>query len=230
VTDAWWIGEGIKAELAARGDRALSPEIYITEDISICFGALGVYLYSKHAGRVYFLAATYRNRPAATRVAPVPTMVAYSENHGGYRKATKGIIIHSTRGNAESDYWEFVGALNWFRNPGSGVSAHAVISKDGVVAFVVDPDLVAWHAGEHNEEYLGVELVQRRPGDEITIEQYKALAWWCVAMAKRYGFELNEQTLIEHKDTPQGKREGKTDVGQPFSVRDLLEYIRRVGA
>ncbi len=140
-----------------------------------------------------------------------------------------GIVLHSTRGSAPDLIREFTATLRWFADPRSQASAHVVIAHDGTLAEVVDPDLVAWHAGWLNAEWLGVELVQPRPGDPISDEQYRSLAWWCREMARRYGFGLSRETLVEHKDTPQGRAAGKSDIGPPFSVERLLELLWGAG-
>lgn len=135
-------------------------------------------------------------------------------------------MLHSTRGGAASVELEFAATLNWFRSATSYVSAHAVIAWDGTIALCVPPSLIAWHAGEHNLGWLGVELVQPHAGDPISDAQYTSLSWWCREMSKRFGFPLNETTLVEHRFMPQGMRVGKTDIGPPFDLGVLLERIR----
>lgn len=150
---------------------------------------------------------------------------AWSPNHGGIRTRTDGCVIHSTRGNASSWQNEFNGTLNWFKSPASQVSAHIVIAADGTVATCVDDALVAWHAGEHNTDMLGVEICQSRLGEQITGAQYRSLAWWLRRMSAKYGFLLTLNHLPEHKDTAQGKRVGKSDVGNPYSFLVLKQYL-----
>lgn len=155
-----------------------------------------------------------------------PTIIkAWSPNHGGARSATRGCVIHSTRGGASSPQNEFNGTINWFKNSASQVSAHIVIGWDGRIAECVEDSLVAWHAGEHNSTMLGVEVCQSRLGDTITDEQYKSLAWWLKRMSVKYGFALTAANLPEHKDTPQGKRMGKSDIGVPYSFWILQQYL-----
>ena len=158
-----------------------------------------------------------------------PTVISRpSPNHGGPRSRTVGCVIHSTRGAAPTAQLEFKGTLNWFSNPASQVSAHIVIGPDGTIAEVVDPDLVAWHAGVHNSSYLGIELTQPRLGDSITDSQYHSCAWWLKKMSKRYGFPLEPGNLPEHRQTPQGVSVGKTDVSLPYSYAQLKTFIDRL--
>jgi N-acetylmuramoyl-L-alanine amidase len=132
------------------------------------------------------------------------------------------VILHSTRGGAKTSELEFKATLNWFASTASQVSAHAVIAADGTIANVVNPDLIAWHAGIHNATWLGVELTQSWPGDIITDEQYESLRWWLQQMSARYRFPLDAEHLIQHKDTVQGRAAGKSDIGAPFDLSRVL--------
>jgi N-acetyl-anhydromuramyl-L-alanine amidase AmpD len=100
-----------------------------------------------------------------------------------------------------------------------------VIAADGRLARVVHDSDVAWHAGEHNAKYLGVELVQPRQGDPITPAQYRTLAWWLTQMSAKYGFPLYWDRLPEHRETPQGRRVGKSDVGYPYMWTELRKWL-----
>jgi hypothetical protein len=151
-----------------------------------------------------------------------------SPNHGGIRAQTLGCVIHSTRGGAPSVEQEFRGTLEHFKNPGSQVSSHIVIAADGTIANVVDPDLVAFHAGFHNSSMLGIELVQPRIGDEVTDAQYRSCALWLTEMSNRFGFALVEGNLPEHRQTAQGTQVGKTDVNLPYSFHRLKMFLDEV--
>jgi len=158
--------------------------------------------------------------------ADVPLVIeSPSPNHGGIRPQTVGCVIHSTRGGAPSVVQEFKGTLEHFRNPGSQVSSHIVIAADGTIANVVDPELVAFHAGFHNSAFLGIELVQPRIGDEITDAQYRSCARWLTEMSGRFGFALVEGNLPEHRQTAQGAQVGKTDVSLPYSFNRLRMFL-----
>lgn len=128
-----------------------------------------------------------------------------------------GIVLHSTRGSAQPGT-EFDATLNWFASPTSKLSAHVVIGVDGRRARVVPDELMAWHAGYLNAEWLGVELEQPHIGDPISDVQYQALQEWIDEMRSKYG----PLQLVEHKDTDQGKAAGKSDIGAPFDVGRLV--------
>jgi N-acetylmuramoyl-L-alanine amidase len=50
-----------------------------------------------------------------------------------------GIVLHGTAGP---------GAVEWFQNPTSKVSAHYVVQMDGAIVQCVNEADTAWHAGE----------------------------------------------------------------------------------
>ena len=133
--------------------------------------------------------------------------------------------MHSTRGNASTPENEFRGTLNWFSNPNASVSAHIVIAHDGRIAECVDPALQAWHARAENARRLGIELCQSRPGDHITDAQLRSAAWWLKRMSERFGFPLTAEALPEHRHTPSGIQDGKSDVGADYSFERLARFF-----
>lgn len=64
--------------------------------------------------------------------------------------AVREVIQHTTEGS-------FAGAISWFNNPDSNVSAHYVISGSGQVVQMVREADRAWHAGDHNSHSIGIE-------------------------------------------------------------------------
>ena len=66
-----------------------------------------------------------------------------TKNQGGAFAAPEPthLIIHYTAGGTMS------GAVEWFKNPSSQVSAHLVIDHDGEMTQMVRFDRIAWHAG-----------------------------------------------------------------------------------
>lgn len=133
--------------------------------------------------------------------------------------------MHSTRGGTGDPEREFQATLNWFANPAAGVSAHIVIAADGRIAECVDPALEAWHARAENGRRLGIEICQARLGDPITDEQLRSAAWWLKRMSARFGFPLTEAALPEHRDTPSGRGDGKSDIGAPYTFARLAQFF-----
>lgn len=73
--------------------------------------------------------------------------------HVGARMEPRGIVYHDTAGSNAA------GAVAWFRNPSSRVSAHLVVDLDGTVTQCVLLDRVAWHTGtKRNGDTIGIEI------------------------------------------------------------------------
>jgi len=161
---------------------------------------------------------------------PEPTPVEadvypISPHYGGPRPATVGVVIHSTRGGAAYGT-EFRATLNWFANPASLVSAHAVVSRTGEVAYPVAADLIAWHAREHNQSWLGIEFEQPTLHDDFPVEQLLAGAAvvrdWCA----QYGLPVDREHLRGHEEMPAGRADGKTDPGPEFPWDRFLALVQ----
>lgn len=148
----------------------------------------------------------------------IPTELHFSPNHSGVRKATSLIILHSTRGNANSLENEYRGTINYLTDPAVGLSVHAVISDEGQWAKLLDWSLIAHHAGEHNPYSIGIEVVQRRLGDTISNAQYATLLLIIRELRSIYGL----LPMQEHRHTAQGIRTGKSDIGPPFSMERIF--------
>ena len=152
-----------------------------------------------------------------------PWIESPSSNHGGSRSWTDGVIVHSTRGDGGDR--EFEATLNWFNNPDSQASAHVVIARDGRKARCVDSSLIAWHAGEHNAYYLGVELEQATREEEYTDHQYYILSTWILSQAQVFGFPISRTNIVGHEETAQGKRMVKSDPGYKFDWDKLMGLL-----
>jgi N-acetyl-anhydromuramyl-L-alanine amidase AmpD len=65
----------------------------------------------------------------------------YTQAHRPYSNSVNKIVIHVTQGS-----WS--GAINWFENPNSGVSAHYFVrSSDSFIGKAVLRKNIACHAG-----------------------------------------------------------------------------------
>jgi N-acetyl-anhydromuramyl-L-alanine amidase AmpD len=64
------------------------------------------------------------------------------------------IVVHTTEGSTAS------GAISWFQNPNSQVSAHFVISPQGAITQMVAIEKKAWHATYYNDRSIGIECVR----------------------------------------------------------------------
>lgn len=154
---------------------------------------------------------------------PIPIQAA---SYGEPRGTTLGVVVHATRGR-QLPGLELLSTLNWFRDPRSGVSAHAVVGRTGLYVRMLHPGWVAYHAREYNQAWLSLEFEQGFPTERFTDEQIIVGAYVVRAWAEEYGFAVNRSTIVGHDEIAPGKREGKTDPGPEFDwprFLDLCEH------
>lgn len=82
----------------------------------------------------------------------------------GYR----GLVLHIAEGS-------YAGTIAWENNPGSDISSHFVVAKDGRCTQMVDTHDRAWTQAAGNGEWLSVEC-EGRSGDALTEPQIMVLA------------------------------------------------------
>jgi len=126
---------------------------------------------------------------------------AYS---GNYTNASRGaaqinyVIIHTTQGS-------YSGAISWFKNSSSNVSAHYVIrSSDGQVTQMVDDADIAWHDACFNSETIGIEHegFVADPGKWYTEAMYKASAKLTRWLCDQYGIPKDRKHIMGHGEAP----------------------------
>ncbi|MEK7676360.1 MAG: N-acetylmuramoyl-L-alanine amidase, partial [Verrucomicrobiota bacterium] len=89
---------------------------------------------------------------------------AYSGNYGPRLagEVIDTIVIHTSEGresNPSMTYQQsYAGAISWFKNPGSGVSAHYCISPSGEITQLVELADKAYHATYYNSRSIGIEM------------------------------------------------------------------------
>ena len=152
------------------------------------------------------------------------------------RNRTDGVVIHSTGGQSNQVRNEYTATLNHFQNPDASVSAHDVIGPDEV-AHVVQYDMTAWHAKSQNSHRIGLEFAHAdTPGADAagySAFQYAAGGEVIGKLAKQYGFPLVHVTdetkpgLIFHRDTVDGKKDGKRDPTGNFFMSRLIAEARK---
>lgn len=113
---------------------------------------------------------------------------------------------------------------------GLKVSAHYFIDRKGGVVELVDPDLMAWHAGESSFEgrtgcnyfSIGIEL-EGTPEDPLTERQYRSLRTLCRLLMHRYP-AITPERIVGHCDISPGR---KVDPGALFPWGRLRGDLQR---
>jgi AmpD protein len=112
---------------------------------------------------------------------------------------------------------------------GLKVSAHYFIDRRGKVVELVDPDEMAWHAGEStfegrkgcNPYSIGIEL-EGSPSHPFSEGQYRSVIELCLLLMEHYPL-ITPQRIVGHSDIAPGRKE---DPGPLFAwgrLRDALE-------
>ena len=160
------------------------------------------------------------------RVGVLPS-ANFTPAHG--RRVTT-IVIHV----AETSFW---GTVRTLRDPQREASAHFVVSHDGELAQLVDPDDVAWHAGNHdvNEHSIGIEhegFTYVR--GSITPAELDASARLVAYLAARYGIPLDRRHVIGHDEVPDpndrrlaGGADHHTDPGPYWPWAEYMQLARQ---
>ena len=128
----------------------------------------------------------------------------------------------------------FLNRLDYTAHPyfkeleGQRVSTHYFIDREGTVIELVDPDQMAWHAGESSFEgregcnpfSIGIEL-EGSPNHPFTEEQYHALKELCLTLMKRYPL-ITPERIVGHSDIASGRKE---DPGPLFAWEKLRDEL-----
>ena len=147
---------------------------------------------------------------------------AYS---GNYTNASRGaaqinyVIIHTTQGS-------YAGAISWFKNSTSNVSAHYVIrSSDGQVTQMVDDADVAWHDGCFNTNTIGIEHegYVADPGKWYTEAMYKSSAKLTGWLCDQYGIPKDRKHIMGHGEAPDCS--DHTDPGSGWNWNHYMDLV-----
>lgn len=108
------------------------------------------------------------------------------------------VVIHITEGS-------YSGAISWFRNPASNVSAHYVLrSSDGQVTQMVRERDIAWHAGvwSFNQTSVGIEHEATSLSTAwYTDALYRSSAQLTRYLTAKYAIPRTRSWIVGHKET-----------------------------
>lgn len=140
------------------------------------------------------------------------------------------IVIHV----AETSLW---GTVKTLRDPAREASAHFVVGGDGEVVQLVDPNDVAWHAGNRavNERSIGIEhegfSYVRGSITQTELEASARLVAWLCA---RYGISIDRKHIIGHDEVPDPYHPGEfggadhhTDPGPYWPWDEYMQLVRQ---
>lgn len=152
---------------------------------------------------------------------PVTWNPAYS---GNYTPSSLGrgidyVVIHTVEGSAS-------GAISWFKNPVSEVSAHYIVDFNGALTQMVADKDIGWHAGNwaYNVHSIGIEHAGYAYKNTWTNAQYKSSAaltrWVCLT----YGIPMNRDHILGHVEVPGATH---TDPGPYFDWGYYMSLVKK---
>lgn len=132
------------------------------------------------------------------------------------------VVIHDMEGRYD-------GAISWFKNSASSVSAHYCIrSSDGDITQMVAESNTAWHAGNwtYNKTSIGIEHEGwlSDPGRWYTDAMYRRSAQLTAAITKRYGVAVDRSHIIGHAEVPPPNTH--TDPGNGWDWNKYMGMVR----
>ena len=127
------------------------------------------------------------------------------------------VVIHTTEGSYD-------GAISWFRDASSEVSAHYVIRKsDGEVTQMVSDHQRAWHAGPANGRSIGIEhegaLINASTWTAPLLESSARLSAW---LSETYEIPIDRAHFIAHSEVAGSNH---ADPGPHFPWSTYLEMV-----
>lgn len=149
----------------------------------------------------------------------VPAHSSNQSSRGG--TTVRRIVLHTTEG-------AYGGAISWFRNSSSNVSAHYVVRRsDGHVTQMVRDDRKAWHACQNNADTIGIEHEGHSSNSSqwtpALLESSAQLTAW---LAEEHDVPLDRDHIVGHGEIQPSSCSGRVDPGAFFPWD---AYIARVG-
>jgi len=110
------------------------------------------------------------------------------------------------------------GAIAWFANPSSQVSAHYLVAGKSIYQFVEEED-VAWHSGDWktNTESIGIEHYAT-PDHPASDDTYNTSAELVKDICKRYNIPIDREHIIKHSEVKSTACPGTLDVDRIISL------------
>jgi hypothetical protein len=158
--------------------------------------------------------------------AEYPLALWVAANAGNFTVANRPVtypidyfVIHVTQGS-------YAGAISWFQNPNSNVSAHYVIrSSDGQITQMLLHKDVGYHAGNwtYNTKSIGIEHEGFVADPNwFTAAMYNSsadLVWWA---SERHGVPRDRTRIIGHVEVPGATH---TDPGPYWNWNYYMERV-----
>lgn len=144
----------------------------------------------------------------------------YTVANRPYTSVIDKVVVHVTQGS-----WS--GAVNWFQDPHSGVTAHYTVrSSDGFVAQSVREKDIAWHAGNwlYNQTSIGVEHEGYVSDPKwFTEAMYDSSARLTAYLCNKYLIPIDRDHIVGHVEVPYPNNH--YDPGSYWNWFKYMDYV-----
>lgn len=148
---------------------------------------------------------------------PMRFIPANSSNYSARSSRTiDRIVIHTIEGSE-------AGAISWFQNSRSRVSAHYIVSHAGRVTRMLRDSDVGYHARNWNGRSIGIENEGWAHRNTWTSAQMGRLADLTAYLCKRYNIPADRAHLVGHSEVPGNS---KSDPGPHFNWSGFVSMVR----
>jgi hypothetical protein len=144
-----------------------------------------------------------------------------SPNFSNGRSEYKWIVVHTVQGS-------YAGAISWFQNPASQVSAHYVVrSSDGAVTQTVEHQDTAWHVQCYNGRSIGIEHEGYVSDPKwYTPAMYASSAKLARWIADKHGIPRDRSHFIGHNEVARNcNTSGHTDPGPNWNWTTYMNLV-----
>jgi N-acetylmuramoyl-L-alanine amidase CwlA len=151
-----------------------------------------------------------------------PAHSSNQSSRSGGTGAINRVVLHTTEGS-------YNGAISWFRNSSSNVSAHYVLRKsDGEVTQMVSDDRKAWHACSNNNDTIGIEHEGASSNPATwTAAMFDSSARLTAWLVTQYDIPIDRQHIVGHGEIQPASCSYRYDPGPHF---DWDAYLQKVAA
>ena len=148
---------------------------------------------------------------------PMRFIPASSANYSARSSRTiDRIVIHTIEGSE-------AGAISWFQNSRSRVSAHYIVSHAGRVTRMLRDSDIGYHCRTWNGRAIGIENEGWASRNTWTSAQMARLADLTAYLCKRYNIPADRTHLVGHVEVPGNTH---TDPGPHFNWSSFISMVR----
>lgn len=150
----------------------------------------------------------------------VPAHSSNQSYRSGGTSSINRVVIHTTEGS-------YNGAISWFQNPSSNVSAHYVIRKsDGQITQQVSDERKAWHACSNNNDTIGIEHEGASSNPATwTSAMFDSSARLTAWLVQTYDIPIDRHHIVGHGEIQPPSCSFRSDPGPHF---DWDAYLQKV--